>query len=150
MQNFHFGENLRRIRRAKDISQEAMALKLNISQTKYFRIESQSTIPDENLVAEMAKILEVPVTDLIPSNAKPALPVIQREHKTKEIINTPFGTLFIIVAAVTLVSAAYQLATEVCIYNNTSDQTTIISQRSAGLLMGGYIWYWVRKIKKSK
>ncbi|WP_276348678.1 helix-turn-helix transcriptional regulator [Daejeonella sp. JGW-45] len=66
MEIFKFGENLRRKRLLAGISQEAVALKMNISQTKYSRIERGRLLPDDEFIARLAEFLGVPVTELKP------------------------------------------------------------------------------------
>ncbi len=67
MEIFNFGANLRRKRILAGISQEAVALKMNISQTKYSRIERGTCLPTDPFIAELAKFLGIPLTDLKPS-----------------------------------------------------------------------------------
>ncbi len=66
MEIFNFGANLRRKRLLAGISQEAVAFKMNITQSKYSRIERGRCLPDEAFICELAKFLGVPVTDLKP------------------------------------------------------------------------------------
>jgi transcriptional regulator with XRE-family HTH domain len=67
MEKFNFGANLRRIRVQKEISQEAMAYKMNIGQTKYSRIERGKLLPDKEFIALAAEILGVPPNELMPA-----------------------------------------------------------------------------------
>lgn len=58
--NVHHGRNVRRVRTAKGIKQEFVAIALNVSQQSVSRIEKQRVIKDE-LLARLAEILSVPV-----------------------------------------------------------------------------------------
>lgn len=153
MKKFHFGENLRIIRRQKHITQQKMADKVDISQANYSRIENQSTPPSPELVIRIANALGVEPIELMPPvdpNAVPAVPEISHRQKTKELLRTPFGKLVIVAIFLSLVPAAYALAHAFCVENKASDQTTIIVQRSAAALTIGGIWLWVWWIKRGK
>lgn len=157
MGNFNYGENLRRIRTSKGISQEAVALHLNISQKTYSRMEHQAAVPDINIVHATAAFLGVEPSELLPPiaeidpKAKPALPEVPWQHKAKEILTIPFfGPGLIVVIFVTLVPAAFGLAQGICLYLETSDETETIARRSASVVMFIFLWYWVKKIKKSQ
>jgi len=65
MEKFHYGENLRKVRIAKRISQEKIALMVGMSQSSYSRLEQRKTIPLETL-KKVAKALDVNVTALQP------------------------------------------------------------------------------------
>ena len=145
MEIFNFGENLRKIRQAKDISQDAMALKLNISQPTYSRIECDAKAPDHNLVVKIAKALGVDLSELMPSSTLKSI----LGEKLKEIFNTRIGMIIVFGSGLTLVIAAHDLAQSFCIEFKTSDATRIIVKWTAALVTGAYIWYCVRKIKKS-
>ena len=145
MKIFNFGENLRKIRQAKDISQHAMALKLNISQSTYSRIEGGSKMPDHNMVVRIAKAVGVDLSELKPlSTLKSIL-----GEKLKEVLNTSIGKLVVVGSGLTLVIFAHDLAQSFCIRYETSDATRIIVKWTAALAMGTYIWHCVRKINKS-
>ncbi len=66
MEIFNFGENLRKIRVSKGIKQEAMALKLDITQTKYSRIERGKELPHEVFISLAAEYLGVKPKELMP------------------------------------------------------------------------------------
>src|SRR5215217_8048863 len=89
MINFHFGENLRFIRMTKDISQKSISVQLEISQPTYSRIESSKNVPEQEIVTEIAKILDVPKAALLPRS--------RLTYKAKAILESPFGVLFILV-----------------------------------------------------
>lgn len=65
MTTFHYGENLRKLRQSKGISQEAVAMYLNISQATYSRIECQQTTTNYHQIFEIAKFLDVPASQLL-------------------------------------------------------------------------------------
>lgn len=144
MKTFNFGQNLRKIRQLKDISQDAMALKLKISQPTYSRIEGESKIPDHAMVVSIAKALDVDPSELKP----PSTLKVILGGKLKEILNTRIGILIVFGSGLALVISAHDLAQSFCIEFNTSDTTRYIVKWTAALATAAYIWYCVRKIMK--
>ncbi|MGF1925180.1 MAG: helix-turn-helix domain-containing protein, partial [Bacteroidia bacterium] len=59
MNDFNFGQNLRIVRQAKGITQDAMSMILGISQTTYSRTEKMAAVPDLDFVERIADVLEV-------------------------------------------------------------------------------------------
>jgi len=68
MKDFNFGENLRQIRVQQGVSQDAMALKMNITQTKYSRIERSKSFPDSEFINQAAEFLGITAKDLMPAD----------------------------------------------------------------------------------
>ena len=65
MSSLNFGENLRRLRKSKDLSQEQLAEMLNISRQAVSKWESGKAYPDiENLVL-LRSIFNITLDDLI-------------------------------------------------------------------------------------
>jgi len=56
------GQNIRRIRRSKDLTQDNMAFELVITKSAYSKIERGETNPSVNRLIDIAKILEVDIT----------------------------------------------------------------------------------------
>lgn len=59
------GNKIRAIRQMKNISQEYTANKLNISQAAYSKIESGQRAIHDNLLTEIAKIMEVTKEEIL-------------------------------------------------------------------------------------
>ncbi len=57
------GQNIRRIRRSKDLTQENMAFELGITKSAYSKIERGETNPSVNRLFDISKILEVDITE---------------------------------------------------------------------------------------
>ncbi|MBC7417975.1 MAG: helix-turn-helix transcriptional regulator [Pedobacter sp.] len=144
MKTFNFGQNLRKIRQSKDISQEAMALKLNISQPTYSRIEGESKIPANAMVVRIAKVLDVDPSELMP----PSTLKVILGGKLKEVLNTRIGILIVFGSGLMLVISAHDLAQSFCIEFKTSDATRYIVKWTAAISTTAYIVYCVRKIMK--
>ncbi len=60
--------NVRRIRRAKGVSQEKAALEAGIDRTLLSKIERQITNPSLDTLLKLANYLEVHISDLFSSN----------------------------------------------------------------------------------
>ncbi|MEI6881517.1 MAG: helix-turn-helix transcriptional regulator [Bacteroidota bacterium] len=57
------GYRIRKHREAKDLSQENIAFELGLSRSAYNKIETGSTSPNTNRLQEIAKVLEVDITE---------------------------------------------------------------------------------------
>ncbi len=108
MEIFNFGENLRKIRASKGISQEAMANKMDISQTKYSRIERGKILPDQVFISIAAGYLEVAPKDLMPPGWD--------QLKVVRLVNTLTRT-GITTYRVLLAVTAYDIARGICAGN---------------------------------
>lgn len=62
-----FGQQLRHIRRMKDISQAELAKKVGVSEGWIGRIERGEHLPNILLLVKIARALQVRVKDLIPN-----------------------------------------------------------------------------------
>lgn len=67
----HIGQRIKKLREAKNLTQEFMANNLKISQNSYSRIETENTKLTTERLSEIATILEVPA-ELIISNEAPS------------------------------------------------------------------------------
>ena len=72
----HHGHNIKRLRRASNIKQEAMALDLDISQQSMSRIEGQKEV-DGKLLQKISAILKVPVDVIKEMEDDPANTIIE-------------------------------------------------------------------------
>lgn len=64
--NIQFGRRIKRMREAKDITQETLAEKVGVSLGWISRIERGINAPNLKLLGKMARVLGVKVKDLIP------------------------------------------------------------------------------------
>jgi DNA-binding XRE family transcriptional regulator len=139
MNTFNFGENLREIRTAKGISQQAMAVALRISQTKYSRIERTKAIPKVPPPISIAKALGVPLADLMPPVEEGiVLATITSDGNTiklqpKPFLQTTIGRFAIIAAAMVMIDGVYQATHGICEALKTTDQTLITAKYIASL-----------------
>ena len=66
-----FAQNLKRIRKDKDLSQEALADKAGAERAYIGLIERQKSSPTIDMVAKIAEALEVDPADLLKASHKP-------------------------------------------------------------------------------
>ncbi len=63
------GTKVKRFREARGISQDDLALRLNVAQSTISSIESDKNIPNSLLLSNIAKELEVDINDLLNDNS---------------------------------------------------------------------------------
>jgi|GEM_PF-2458940 len=115
MKDFHFGENLRTLRKARGIMQDLMAQQLRMSQSSYSRLESRTTIPDAQLIKEIAKVLQVRTATLkspMPSGAFGLVSVVgkaEAKQKIKDMMHFSAGWIIILGASASFVSTVFDI-----------------------------------------
>ncbi len=65
-QNLRLAKNLRKVRKAKDVTQEILAEKVGVSPGWISKIERGIYPPNMKLLTKIARALDVKVRDLIP------------------------------------------------------------------------------------
>ena len=58
-------ENLKTIRRSKGLSQEELAVKLNVVRQTISKCEQGRSVPDAELLLALSEVLETPVSTLL-------------------------------------------------------------------------------------
>lgn len=66
-----FGENLKTLRKNKGITQEELAARLNVVRQTISKWEKGQSVPDAEMLAKLAEIFEVPVSQLLGSRIEP-------------------------------------------------------------------------------
>lgn len=64
-------ENIKRARKARGISQEEMAVRLNVVRQTVSKWENGLSVPDADVLIEMAELFEVPVSQLLGVEVQP-------------------------------------------------------------------------------
>ena len=64
------GQKIKTLRKAKGLSQEKFAEKAELSQQHISRIENGQTYPGVATLAKIAKVLNIPMDDLVDTNVK--------------------------------------------------------------------------------
>lgn len=62
-----FGDNLKKVRKEKGLSQEALAEKINVVRQTISKWEKGLSIPDGDMLIKLSQVLEVPVEALLGS-----------------------------------------------------------------------------------
>jgi len=68
MKTYQCNDNLRRLRRARDYSQEYLAFELGITQKAYSNIELGKTRMREDLLFELSRLLEISPFEICPNS----------------------------------------------------------------------------------
>jgi len=66
-----FQENLKTLRKNKGITQEELAVRLNVVRQTVSKWEKGQSVPDAEMLAKLAEIFEVPVSMLLGSRIEP-------------------------------------------------------------------------------
>lgn len=97
------GENIRKYREQKKVSQEDMALALNVTRQAISSWETGRTEPDLDTLHRIAQYFEVTVEELIYSQRLKEPTVIQQVVERKEVKNTvETGTMLGVALAVVI------------------------------------------------
>jgi transcriptional regulator with XRE-family HTH domain len=75
------GENIRNIRKSKQIDQEAMAIAVGLSRTSIINIEKGRQRPSIFQLYAMAQVLNTPISNLLPL---PAPELLEEKERLKE------------------------------------------------------------------
>ena len=146
MKNFHFGQRLRRVRVDKGISQDALALSSNITQSRYSRIERSVDVPEITLVERFAKELGVPRSMLLTdAELDQFVPKDSFEKRARELIFTPLGMIIVCGLSVSTIDAAVGSAMGFCLGFGTSKWTARVISDIVGGITLIYIIYWLRR-----
>ena len=154
MSKFNFGENLRIIRSAKGISQDAMAAALNISQTTYSKIERQAEIPEIPAPIKIATALAVPLIMLVPPVEDVEIAAVVPVNSTdlqlnpKPFLRTTLGMLITLAASAALIDVVYQAIHGVCDALGTSAHNTILIKWTGALTTMFCLIFIIRRARR--
>ncbi|RZK39755.1 MAG: XRE family transcriptional regulator [Pedobacter sp.] len=149
MNQFYFGENLRKIREEKSVSQIEMANLADISQTSYSRIEGKKTAPNNILIHKFAEILDVPATLLLPHV------LIEKtntgttwEDKAGESLQHPLGWIVALALIIIITNTIFGMADSFFLGLKASEKTRYQIRMIVGAITAVYLFYWVIKTYK--
>ena len=81
-------ENLKNIRKAKGLSQEELAIKLNVVRQTVSKWEQGRSVPDAELLLSLSEVLETPVSTLLGETvAEPEPDAIKALSEKLEVLN---------------------------------------------------------------
>lgn len=82
------GENIKSIRKSKGLSQQEMAVKLNVVRQTISKWEQGLSVPDSDMLVSISEILETPVSTLLGENVNvPEADDLKAISSKLEIIN---------------------------------------------------------------
>ena len=85
-------ENLKNIRKAKGLSQEELAIKLNVVRQTISKWEQGRSVPDAELLLSLSEALETPVSTLLGETvAEPEPDALKALSEKLEILNLQFA-----------------------------------------------------------
>lgn len=113
-------ENIRSIRKSKGLSQEELAIKLNVVRQTISKWEQGLSVPDAEMLVSISEALEVPVSTLLGENILESktddlkaisekleiinLQLLQRKNARRKIIHWLFISLCLLIILIFLVS----------------------------------------------
>ena len=81
-------ENLKAIRKAKGLSQEELAIKLNVVRQTVSKWEQGRSVPDAELLLSLSEVLETPVSTLLGETvAEPEADALKALSEKLEVLN---------------------------------------------------------------
>ena len=81
-------ENIKTIRKAKGLSQEELAIKLNVVRQTISKWEQGLSVPDSEMLVTLSEVLETPVSTLLGETvAEPQADVLKAISEKLEVIN---------------------------------------------------------------
>lgn len=83
----NFGENLKKLRKEKQLSQESLAEKLNISRQAVSKWESNSSYPDMNNLIQLKDIFNVTLDEMILIDKKDCEETLKNNPNNKDDIS---------------------------------------------------------------
>ena len=85
-------ENLKAIRKTKGLSQEGLAIKLNVVRQTVSKWEQGRSVPDAELLLSLSEVLETPVSTLLGETvAEPEPDAIKALSEKLEVLNLQFA-----------------------------------------------------------
>lgn len=103
-------ENIKAIRKSKGLSQEELAIKLNVVRQTVSKWENGLSVPDSDMLITISEVLEIPVSTLLGETVTESeaddlkaiseklevinLQLAQRKHTSRKILHWLFITLF--------------------------------------------------------
>ncbi|MFC7785609.1 MULTISPECIES: helix-turn-helix domain-containing protein [unclassified Rossellomorea] len=84
----HFGENLRRVREERKLSQQELALRARLGTKTIEKYESDLQIPDTQTILKLSTVLDIPASELLEREVKDHHPTgvdVEMEQLIKEL-----------------------------------------------------------------
>ena len=127
------GQFLKTLRKEKQITQEALAEILHVSNRTVSRWETGSNMPDISLLVELAEFYQVSITEIIDGERK-------SEKMNQETKMTAMKKRKII-SVLLMIFGVFVMISALAVFPNESSWGSIYATiGGAGLTVGGYLW----------
>ena len=146
-------ENIKAIRKSKGLSQEELAIKLNVVRQTISKWEQGLSVPDSDLLIALSEALETPVSTLLGENvAESEVDAVKALSEKLEIINLQFARrkamrkailhwlLIALCAGIVIVSGVLVVLNSPYLGWNFSDPETAVM----GTAFHAFEWLFVR------
>ena len=146
-------ENIKVIRKSKGLSQEELAIKLNVVRQTISKWETGLSVPDSDMLISISEVLETPVSTLLGENvAEGEIDDLKVISEKLEVINLQLAQIkilrrkrlyrlfislciiVVIISAILIVLGSPYISWD---YNNT--ETAVV-----GVVFHGFEWFFVR------
>lgn len=146
-------ENIKVSRKFKGLSQDELAIKLNVVRQTVSKWERGLSVPDSEMLISLSEILEIPVSTLLGENIEEAraddlevisrkLEVINLQLAQKKEINRKLLHMFMILSCIGLVLVVLILLAINSSYLNWDYSNPELAV--AGVLIHGFEWIFIR------
>lgn len=130
-------ENIKAIRKAKGLSQEELAEKLNVVRQTVSKWEQGLSVPDADLLIAISEILETPVGTLLGETAEA---IGQSAPKKQGKWNVLFWSMLLLIVGIVLIFAVLLALQSLYLHWDFNDPETAV----AGTLLHGFEFLFVR------
>ncbi|HOA91266.1 MAG: helix-turn-helix domain-containing protein [Bacillota bacterium] len=137
-----FGENLKRLRKQKGLSQEELAERLHVVRQTISKWEQGRSVPDADLLIRIAEIFEVPVstllgdavevsngTDLVAEKLEQLNLILAERNRRSRMIWKVVGVTLISIAVLTvlgIITALIGLVAYTTVQSTTAEKTEVL------------------------
>ncbi len=146
-------ENIKAIRKSKGLSQEELAIKLNVVRQTISKWEQGLSVPDSDMLISLSEVLETPVSTLLgetvieskPDDLKVIsekleiinLQLAQRKTTRRKILHWLFISLCVVIVIISLALISFN--SSYLGWNYSDPETAVV-----GTVMHAFEWLFVR------
>ena len=146
-------ENIRAIRKSKGLSQQELAVRLNVVRQTVSKWEQGLSVPDSDMLISISEVLETPVSTLLGENVIEAkaddlkaisaklevinLQLAQRKTTKKRILHWLFISLCVVIAAI--LAILWELESSYLGWNYSDPETAVL-----GVAFHSFEWLFIR------
>lgn len=146
-------ENIKVIRKSKGLSQEELAIKLNVVRQTISKWEKGLSVPDSDMLVSLSEVLETPVSTMLGETvAEPQADAVQAISEKLEVINLQLARrrvtrrkilhwlfIFLAVGTVAVFAALAVLNSPYLGWDLSDPETAVVAT-----VFHGFEWFFVR------